>query len=173
MELISFKDELEKLLKKSGNMDIVEMKSDNTVGVFNVKTTDGSVFTLECRKTDRQVFITVEESMKCRKVADAYTELYEQDNIVVLNAGRYGYVKLQYYNPRLGFDDTTTFTDSRTMFEDLWEEWLNSRLIYLSENTPMADMDYAEIFQCLPKEKQEELMQKKKYFAEKADIVIS
>lgn len=48
---------------------------------------------------EKQVYITEEERVKCQKVADAFVELYEIENIVVLDVGRYGFVKLQYYKP--------------------------------------------------------------------------
>ena len=87
-----------------------------------------------------------------------------------IDAGRYGFVKLQYYRPPQGFEDAITFTDSRSMFENLWEEWLDTQLFLLAKGTPMAGMGYNEIFRCLPKEKQEELMNRKAGFAKTAGI---
>ena len=58
-------------------------------------------------------------------MADAFT-LLEGVDVIVLDAGRYGFVKLQYYTPPTGFENNDTFTDSRELFEDLWEEWLNA-----------------------------------------------
>ena len=68
----------------------------------------------------KEIYITDSEREKCRKVADAFAELYEIENILVVDAGRYGFVKLQYYRPPQGFEDAITFTDSRSMFENLW-----------------------------------------------------
>ena len=48
---------------------------------------------------EKQVYITEEERAKCQKVADAFAELYEMENIMVLDAGRYGFVELKYYKP--------------------------------------------------------------------------
>ena len=48
---------------------------------------------------DKQIYITEEEREKCQKVVDAFAELYEMENIVVIDAGRYGFVKLKYYKP--------------------------------------------------------------------------
>lgn len=50
------------------------------------------------------------------------------ENIVVVDAGRYGFVELKYYKPPHGFEDAITFTDSVVLFEGLWEEWLNTKL---------------------------------------------
>ena len=48
---------------------------------------------------EKQVYITEEERAKCQKVTDAFAELYEMEKIVVLDAGRYGFVELKYYKP--------------------------------------------------------------------------
>lgn len=90
----------------------------------------------------KEKYITDDEREKCRKVA----ELYEIENILVVDAGRYGFVKLQYYRPPQGFEDAITFTDSRSMFENLWEEWFDTQLFLLAKGTPMAGMGYNEIF---------------------------
>lgn len=88
----------------------------------------------------KEKYITDDEREKCRKVADAFAELYEIENILVVDAGRYGFVKLQYYRPPQGFEDAITFTDSRSMFENLWEEWFDTQLFLLAKGTPMAGM---------------------------------
>ena len=118
----------------------------------------------------KEKYITDDEREKCIKVADAFAELYDIENRLVVDAGRYGLVKLQYYRPPQGFEDAITFTDSRSMFENMWEEWLDTQLFLLAKGTPMAGMGYNEIFRCLPKEKQEELMNRKAGFAKTAGI---
>ena len=119
----------------------------------------------------KKTYITVEEQKKCRKVADAFAELEDVD-IVVVDAGRYGFVKLQYYTPPTGFENDFTFTDSREMFEDLWEEWLHTQIIALAKEMNIADIDYDDFFKQLPEEKQNELMGRKQIFAETAGIEI-
>ena len=89
---------------------------------------------------------------------------------MVLNAGRYGFVKLQYFNVQFGFDTASIFVDSQSLFDNLWHEWLYTQLLELALGTPMEAMDFNEIFQCLPKEKQKELLDKRIYFAEKTGI---
>lgn len=122
---------------------------------------------------EKKMYITEEEREKCKRVADAYAEIYddEEQNIIVLDAGRYGYIKLQYYNPPYGFSDMLVFTDSRELFEDLWEDWLNTQLFELAKGTKLIELDYEDIFACLPEHKQKELMAKKDYFAKKTGIV--
>ncbi len=118
---------------------------------------------------EKKSYITVEEQKKCRKVADAFAELEDVD-IVVVDAGRYGFVKLQYYTPPTGFENDFTFTDSREMFEDLWEEWLHTQLIMIAREMKIGDIDYDAIFRQLPEKKQNELMGRKQHFAEEAGI---
>lgn len=43
---------------------------------------------------EKQIYISEEERGKFKKVANAFTELYEMDNILVVDAGRNGYNKL-------------------------------------------------------------------------------
>ncbi len=120
---------------------------------------------------EKKAYITEEEQKKCRKVADAFAELEDVD-IVVVDAGRYGFVKLQYYTPPTGFENDFTFTDSREMFEDLWEEWLHTQIIVLAREMGAGDIDYDNFFKRLPEEKQNELMGRKQIFAETAGIEI-
>ena len=110
---------------------------------------------------EKQVYITEEERAKCQKVADAFAELSEMENIVVLDVGRYGFVKLQYYKPPHGFEDVVNFTDSKVMFEDLWQEWLDTKLYLMAKGTLLMESGYDGIFKSLTKEKQTELIGKK------------
>lgn len=117
----------------------------------------------------KKIYITDEEREKCRKIANAFEELYELTDIIVVDAGRYGFVKLQYYNPNIGFDDVITYTDSKTMFEDLWEDYFYDRLLTPVLGTPIAELEYDDIYKCLPKETQEEIMAKRAYFKKKSE----
>ncbi len=104
-------------------------------------------------------------------MADAFAELEDAD-IVVVDVGRYGFVKLQYYTPPTGFENDFTFTSSRELFEDLWEEWLHTQLIMLAKEMDINDIAYDDVFKHLPEERQNELMGRKKYFADMAGIEI-
>ena len=61
---------------------------------------------------EKQVYITEGERAKCKKVAEAFTELYEMADIVVVDVGRYGFVMLKYYMPPHGFEEDETYTVS-------------------------------------------------------------
>ena len=118
---------------------------------------------------DKKIYITEEERRKCRKVVDAFAGLEEVD-VVVVDVGRYGFVKLQYYTPPSGFENDFTFTDSKALFEDLWEEWLHTQLIMLAREMKIEDIDYDDIFKRLQEKKQDELMGRKQHFAKAAGI---
>lgn len=117
----------------------------------------------------KEVYITDEERKKCRNVADAFRELYELTDVVIVDAGKYGFVKLQYYKPPAGFDSLVTYTDSQVMFDDLWEDWLYNQLLTSVLGTPIAEFEYEDIFKYLPEEKQKELMAKRIYFKERSE----
>ncbi len=118
---------------------------------------------------NKKSYIAEEEREKCRKVADVFAELEDVD-VVVIDVGRYGFVKLQYYTPPTGFENDFTFTDSMKLFDDLWEEWLHTQLIMLAKEMKIDDVDYGDIFKRLPEEKQNELRSRKQHFAELAGI---
>lgn len=119
---------------------------------------------------ERECYITEEERISCRKVAEAFRELYEESDIVVLDAGRYGYVELQYFSEGSGFNSSSIFDNGRMLFEDLWENWLDVQLLKIVGGTPMEEMDYEDILNWLPEEKQGELMAKRDEFASMAGL---
>ncbi|HBA69118.1 MAG TPA: hypothetical protein DCZ40_07150 [Lachnospiraceae bacterium] len=121
---------------------------------------------------DKQIYITEEEWEKCQKVADAFTELYDMADIVVVDVGRYGFVMLKYYKPPHGFEEDETFIDSRTLFEGLWQEWLDMKLYIMARGTSLMEKGYKSVFESLPEEKKSVLIGRKSDFAEKAGIYL-
>ncbi len=120
----------------------------------------------------KQVYITEEERAKCQKVADAFAELYEMENIVVLDVGRYGFVELKYYKPPHGFEEDATFIDSKALFDALWKEWYDTTLYLTAKEMKLNDILYEEVFKSLPKEKQSAIIGRKADFAKKAGITL-
>ena len=118
-------------------------------------------------------YITDEEREKCQKVAGAFAELYNLTDTIVVDAGKYGFVKLQYYQEPRGFEVMLTYTDSKKMFEDLWQDWFEEKIMLEVEGTPLEELEYEEIFARLSKEKQMEIMSKKSYFEEKSKMIPS
>jgi hypothetical protein len=123
---------------------------------------------------EKQFYITDEEREKCRRVIDAFAELYEieDEDILLVDAGRYGFVKLQCYTQSYGFEELDTYTDSHSLFEGLWEEWFSLNVFMLAREMQLADVLYEDLFNNLPKEKQSELIGRKDYFAKKAGITL-
>lgn len=121
-------------------------------------------------KSEKRKYISNKERKKCRKVVNAYMKELDKTDIIVIDAGRYGFVKLQCYKPPYGFDDTTTFINSLLLFNDLWDEWLLTQILTLVKGTPMEEMDYEDIFKHLSEDKQKEFMTKREYFAQKTGI---
>ena len=119
---------------------------------------------------EKKIYITDEEREKCGRVKEAFSELYEMENILVMDAGRFGFIVLKYYRPPEGFEDVLTFTDSRSMFDELWEEWLNTKLFLLAKGTPMNGIGYSDIFKSLSEEKQKELTDRRKDFLQMTGI---
>lgn len=117
-----------------------------------------------------QTYITDGEKINCQKVADAFEGQFDSEDLIILNAGRYGFVKLQYFKFPFGFDTVDSYYESKSLFDELWQEWLHTQLLSLSADTPMADMDYADILKCLPEEKRKELLDRQLYFAEKTGV---
>ena len=69
-----------------------------------------------------------------------------------------------------GFEELDTYTDSNSLFEELWDEWLNLNVFLLAREMRLDDVLYEEIFDNLPKEKQSELIGRKDDFAKQAGI---
>lgn len=113
------------------------------------------------------IYITDEEREKGRKVIDAFAELYELTDLVVLDAGKYGFVKLQYYREQQGFEVMSTFTDSGKLFDALWQDWFEEQVWRAVLGTPLEELEYKESFALLPKEKQDEILCRKTYFENK------
>lgn len=112
----------------------------------------------------KKMYITEEERVKCRKVMEAFTELYEEQDVIVVEAGNYGFVKLQWFDEKQGFEAAIAYSDSTELFDSLWETWFDYHVFVPVLGTPLDEMSYEDIFKAFPKDKQEELMKKKEYF---------
>lgn len=112
-------------------------------------------------------YITDKERDRCQQVINAFAELYELTDVVVVDAGKYGFVKLQYYREPQGFEVMSTFTDSRRLFDELWQDWFEEQVLSSVLGTPLEELEYEEIFALLSKEKQDEILNKKTYFEDR------
>ncbi len=76
----------------------------------------------------------------------------------------------QYYMPPHGFEEDETYTDSRALFEGLWQEWLDMKLYLMAKGTPLLEKGYKGAFESLTEEKQSILIGRKADFAERAGV---
>mgnify|MGYP007003819665 CR=1 FL=1 len=77
---------------------------------------------------------------------------------------------LQYYKHPFRFDYSCIFTSGKNQFDDLWSEWYSFQLLALTKDTPLAELDYQDMFRCLPEEQQKEILGKREYFPGLAGI---
>ena len=112
-----------------------------------------------------EIYITEEQRAKCRKVAEAFTELYGLTDVMVADAGRFGFVLLQWFNEGEGFDSAAAFSDGMELFGELWRIWYEHEVLTPVLGTPLEELDYDDIFRTLSKDRQDEIMKKKEHFA--------
>ena len=65
----------------------------------------------------KKIYITEEERVKCRKVMEAFSEMYEEQDVLVVDAGNYGFIKLQWFNEKQGFEAAIPYSDSKKLFD--------------------------------------------------------
>ncbi|MDE6911468.1 MAG: hypothetical protein K2P44_13535 [Lachnospiraceae bacterium] len=111
-----------------------------------------------------------EEREKCQKVINAYKEDFEKMEILVLDGGKYGFYKLLFSSFPVEVQDAIVYVRAKELFNALWEEWLESELLILFKDSHLLELDYDEMYECLPEKKQKEIMAKREYFAKKAEL---
>ena len=111
-----------------------------------------------------QKYITAREAEECKKVVAAFSELYDQTDILVINTGEHGFVVLKYDNYMTGYFNITTYTNSIDLFDVLWSEWVKEQLLSLALDTPLIGLDYKDIFASLPEKEKRKILDKKDYF---------
>lgn len=122
---------------------------------------------------EQKKYISDTEREKCHKVANAFTELETSEKIVVLDGGRFGFIRLLYYKYPFGFDDVIVYTDSRKLFNDLWDDWLGEQIYFIQTSNPMLlEIDEQDVYNLLPQNIKNEFMIKRNQLAELAEIAI-
>lgn len=111
-----------------------------------------------------ETYITEEQREKCRRVAEAFAELYDLTDVMVADAGRFGFVRLQWFSEGEGFDSAEIYSDSSELFEELWRIWFEHQVLTPVLKTPLAELDYEEIFETFPEEKKREIIRKREQF---------
>ena len=90
--------------------------------------------------------------------------------ILVLDGGKYGFYKLLFSSFPVEVQDAIVYVRAKELFNALWEEWLESELLILFKDSHLLELDYDEMYECLPEKKQKEIMAKREYFAKKAEL---
>lgn len=111
--------------------------------------------------------MTENERVRCRKVVEVFTEFFEDtgDSIVV-EAGKFGFIYLKWFEGD-GFADDALYTDSEELFHDLWDEWVEHRLLKPTIGTAASELDYETLYKILPVEQKEYYKKQKQEYWEK------
>lgn len=122
---------------------------------------------------EKRIYISDEEREKCRKVAEVFSEL-DEEKVLVIEVERFGFLRLLSYHYPYGFDDAISYCDSKELFDDLWYDWLYDYLEKIADDNPgLLELDYYEdVLKELPEERQKELENKRKGFAQRAGITL-
>lgn len=118
-------------------------------------------------------YISDREQKKCNIISEIFSGLCNSLDIVIMNTGKYGFVKMQYDEEEHEFINISTFMNGDELFEALWKDWLNEQIFTYALKPPYEFMDYEEIFEHQPKKRQIQLMAKRFYFKEKLEEKIA
>lgn len=118
-------------------------------------------------------YISERERKKCKIISEIFSGLCKALDIVIMDTGKYGFVKMQYDEEEREFINISTFIDGDGLFEALWKDWLNEQLFTYALRPPYEFMDYEEIFEHLPKKRQMQLMAKRIYLRQKLEEKIT
>lgn len=104
------------------------------------------------------------EHDKCQKVVDAFSELYEMyGDMCVVDAGKLGFAFLKWYGGE-SFDGNSVYQDSKELFEDLWQMWLDYKILDSVAGTEREDIDYDQLYKELSTKEKEEYEEKRQQF---------
>lgn len=89
-----------------------------------------------------------------------------KDDIIICDAGKYGYAMLTYYKPPIGFDGIIVFADSRKMYDTLLQEWFISLVEKQAKTMDMSELDTVNFYEKLSDEQKASLIQQRQQFIE-------
>lgn len=120
-------------------------------------------------------FMLPAEREKCRHIAaifNPYFESYEEHYIV--EAGKYGFVFLNWYSERDSdygsFDHCNTFTESKDLFEGVWDEYLSHEIFIFAQKMDLLELEDEEILERMSSNEREALLSKKEEFTALAGL---
>ena len=102
-----------------------------------------------------------EERAKCHKVMAAFSEYFEEmEDITIADVGKVGIIWLRWFDG-WQFDSQELFTESKELFEALFEAWAEHHLLTPLLGTPDAELEYEEMYNRLTTE-EKAVFQKKR-----------
>lgn len=112
--------------------------------------------------------ISEDERERCQKVANAFAELYEMyEGMIVLDAGRFGFVKLMYFDGE-SFASSDVYNDSIKLFDSLWYDWKLDYMFERVKDTTQGDLTIDELFDLLTPNQKRYIERKREEFWQKA-----
>lgn len=119
---------------------------------------------------DMEKEYTKEVRSQCKRVADAFQEIYEMyGDMCVLDAEKFGFVVLCWFGGS-SFDENAVYKEPQELFDDLWEMWLDYKLLHSVLGTGREEIDYEQLYTELPENTKKEYENKKKYFMNLAGL---
>ena len=109
-----------------------------------------------------------EERVRCLKVAEAFREYFEEvEDTTIVDAGKFGIIWLRWFDG-WQFDSQEIYTDSTMLFHALYEAWKEHHLLTPVLGTPIAELEYEEMYERLTPEEKTAFEEKRQYFWKKA-----
>lgn len=109
-----------------------------------------------------------EERVRCLKVAEAFHEYFEEvEDATIVDAGKFGIIWLRWFDG-WQFDSQEIYTDSIMLFDALYEAWKEHHLLTPVLGTPIAELEYEEMYERLTLEEKTTFEEKRQYFWKKA-----
>lgn len=115
-----------------------------------------------------ELTFTEEDRKKCLKVVEAFQEYFEDlGDTTVADCGKFGMMWLRWYDG-FEFGAQELHDNAYELFEALWTAWKEHQLLTPVLGTPVAELEYDELYDLLQPEQKKGYEQKKEYFWKKA-----
>mgnify|MGYP006968299404 CR=1 FL=1 len=114
--------------------------------------------------TTIQSHINNKERDQCRILAAIFRTELEKHSIVIKETEKFGFIMLQYFEPKANFDCAMVFTDCQKMYDTLLNEWFVCQISDLMQKRYIINIDIDDFYNKLSKKEKEELHKKKERF---------
>lgn len=81
----------------------------------------------------------------------------------MVDAGKFGFAFLKWYGGE-SFDGNSVYQDSKELFDDLWQMWLDYKILDSVAGTEREDIDYKKLYEELSAETRKEYDEKRQQF---------